>query len=86
MKRIKRLVFLTIGLILLINLITPQFEFLLERSIDNQINFLENRFSKKLGNQLQDKYPEGELFSNLIFALSIIEYSNYKEGLNPEIV
>ena len=86
MKRIKRLVFLTIGLILLINLITPQFEFLLERSIDNQINFLENRFSKKLGNQLQDKYPEGELFSNLIFALSIIEYSNYKDGLNSDIV
>lgn len=86
MRRVKRVSFLITGLVLLLNFITPQIDLLLERSIDNQINFFEKKFTKELGNKLQEKYPEGELFSNLIFALSVIEYSFYKDGLNQEIV
>jgi len=86
MMSIIKIVFSVIGFVLLLNFLTPQFDFLLKRSIKNQISYLEDKFEKRLGNQLQKQYPEGELFSNLIFALSIIEYSEYKNGLSPEIV
>lgn len=86
MKFVSRILILMVVVVLLLNFILPHNGFLLERSIDNQISFLEKKFSKQLDGQLQKVYPEGKLFSNLIFALSIIEYSNYKDGLDAKIV
>jgi len=58
-----------------INLLTPYNGFLRERSIDNQINYLNKLLDQGYDNTLQNRYPEGKVFSNALFALSIIEYA-----------
>ena len=85
-KVIIKLTLLLISLFLFSCLISPHVDFLLRRSINNQIAFLEGEFQEGLGQQLQNNYPEGELFSNLIFALSIIEYAEFETALNPSSV
>ncbi len=70
----------------MLGLLTPFIGYLQRRSIENQINYLQSQLNFNLGEKLQTIYPEGQLFSNLIFALSIIEYSKYDKKINPENV
>ncbi|MFT6334986.1 MAG: hypothetical protein ACJATI_001732 [Halioglobus sp.] len=59
-----------------INIAVPYNTFLRNRSIENQINYINRILSEGYDDELQDRYPEGKVFSNAIFALSVIEYSN----------
>ncbi len=79
MKRVFKILISIILIISLFNLSTPYSDFLLRRSITNQIAYLNNKFEAGLGKKLQERYPEGELFGNLIFALSLIKYSEKYE-------
>ncbi len=79
MKKIIKILISIILIISLFNLSTPYSDFLLRRSITNQIAYLINKFETGLGKKLQERYPEGELFGNLIFALSLIKYSEKYE-------
>jgi hypothetical protein len=57
----------------------PQSNYLLNKSIKNQIAYLQEEFDNNLGAAMQKKYPEGQLFSCLLFALSLIEYSEFNK-------
>jgi len=86
MKKIIKIV-ISIGLfVVAFNLITPYSDFLLRRSIENQIEYLNTRFNNGLGEKLQYRYPEGELFGNLIFALSLIEYSKKSDFIRINLI
>lgn len=67
-----------IGLVLLsyvfLCLITPYIKLLKNRSDKNQINYLSEIIDKGYDNTLQDRFPEGKIFSNALLALSTIEY------------
>lgn len=71
-------IFKYIGFILLtymlLCLITPFNKTLRNRSIKNQINYLSNILDKGYDDKLQERFPEGKLFSNCLLALSIIEF------------
>ena len=66
----------------LTNLITPFNTYLRNRSIINQINYLSTKLNEGYDDELQNKFPEGKVFSNAILALSIIEYCD--QNLNPD--
>jgi hypothetical protein len=74
----KKKIFKYLGLILLIyllsNLVTPFNKTLRNRSARNQITYLSDILSKGYDDKLQQRFPEGKLFSNAILALSIINY------------
>lgn len=77
-KKIFRLsmVLITIMLMMLLfNFFSIQNDFLLKKSIDHQINYL-GRKIHDLSKEAQNRFPEGRLFTNLLFALSLIDYSN----------
>lgn len=57
-------------------LLTPFNNALLNRSIQNQINYLSIAMSNGSDDEIQNRFPEGKLFSNSLLALSIIEYCN----------
>jgi hypothetical protein len=67
-----------LGLIILaytfICIITPYNKTLRNRSIRNQINYLSNIIDNGYDDTLQERFPEGKLFSNCLLALSTIEY------------
>lgn len=67
--------FITLAYIL-ICLFTPFNKILLNRSIENQINYLAKIMDRGYDDKLQRRFPEGKLFSNSILALSTIEYSD----------
>lgn len=86
MKKAFLFLLLIIVLYFLSSFILPQSSFFRNRSIKNQINYLENSFDEGLSEKLQARFPEGKLFGNLIYALSLIEYSNkIKENYSPQI-
>lgn len=55
---------------------TPFIGFLKNRSIRNQINYLSSIIDEGYDDTLQNRFPEGKLFSNAILALSTIEFCN----------
>lgn len=65
-------------------LITPYISVLKNRSIENQINYLSDIIDKGYDNELQNRFPEGKLFSNAILALSTIEYCNNTEKFDKK--
>ncbi|MEM9548824.1 MAG: hypothetical protein AAGA77_22760 [Bacteroidota bacterium] len=75
-KKIIRYIGLLVMGYLLICLITPFNSFLKNRSIEHQITFLSELLDEGYDVQLQNRYPEGKLFSNAILALSVIDYCN----------
>lgn len=86
LKKILKILFISFFCYVLICFLVPFIRFLHERSIENQINYLQFQFKDNLGEKLQNIYPEGKLFSNLVFALSIIEFSEYDKNINAENV
>lgn len=73
-------------IIFIIIVITPFSDFLLKRSINNQISYLTTEFENGLGGKLQNRYPEGKMFSNLLFALSLIKYSESSDKIQPILI
>lgn len=63
------LFYLTLGLL------TPHVNWLQTRSIENQIDHLTELLNAGYDDELQERYPEGKMFSNVLLGLSIIEYS-----------
>lgn len=74
----------TILIYVFLCLITPYISVLKNRSIENQINYLSNILDNGYDNELQNRYPEGKLFSNAILAISTIEYCNKKENFGKK--
>jgi len=66
----------------LICFITPFNNYLRNRSIENQINYQWNILDRGFDDELQERFPEGKLFSNCLLALSTIEYCNKKKITN----
>lgn len=62
-------------LMLCLNMATLYMPFLLERSIQNQIEFISTELAHGADDRLQEEYPEGKTFANAIFALSLIKLS-----------
>lgn len=56
-------------------LATPYVPTLHKRSIENQINYLNRQLVSGMDNDLQIRFPEGFVFANALFALSVLEYS-----------
>lgn len=54
--------------------ITPYNNYLLDRSINNQINYLSQILDEGYDDRMQARFPEGKLFSNALLALSTIDY------------
>ncbi len=86
MKKIIKFLIVFILLIIVINSSTPFVNFLLNRSIKNQITYLQQEFDNGLGEKLQSRYPEGQLFGNLLFALSLIKYSEINNNIDVNII
>lgn len=86
LKKILKILFISFFCYVLICFLVPFIRFLHERSIENQINYLQFQFKDNLGEKLQNIYPEGKLFSNLVFALSIIKYSEFDKNIKTENV
>lgn len=81
--------FILIVLYLFINLVTPFSGFLLNRSIENQIHYIDKQLKNGADDDLQKRYPEGKIFSNSIFTLSLIEYNkkhSYSSNENSIVV
>ena len=57
----------------ILNLFTGFSQFLLKRSIKNQITYISHKLQAGADQSLQQAFPEGMTFGNAIFALSIIE-------------
>jgi len=53
---------------------TPFTKFLNSRSIKHQINYINDIMVDGEDDRLQQRFPEGKLFSNAIFTLSILEF------------
>lgn len=75
-KKIAKYLFLGFCFYSFINFIIPFNSYLKKRSIENQIEYIQSRFEKGEDNLLQRRFPEGKVFGNALFALSIIEYQN----------
>jgi len=60
---------------ILFNLSTPYIDYCKNRSVENQITYLDQILSEGYDDELQSRYPEGKIFSNALLALSIIDYS-----------
>ncbi len=60
-------------------LITPFNQTLKTRSIKNQINYLSGIIDSGYDDQLQNRFPEGKLFSNALLALSTIEFCDKQD-------
>lgn len=75
-KKILKYIVVIAIIYVLLCLSTPYIGFLKSRSIENQINYLAEIIDEGYDDTLQNRYPEGKLFSNAILALSTIEYCN----------
>lgn len=60
-------------------LATPFIKALRLRSIENQITFLSKLLEDGYDDVLQQRFPEGKMFSNALLGLSTIEYANHNE-------
>ena len=65
-------------------LLTPFNKHLRNRSIKNQISYIDEIMRKGFDNKLQNRFPEGKLFSNAIFSLSIIEFCDANNLVEKE--
>ncbi len=65
-------------------IITPFNKTLRNRSIDNQISYLSQILDEGYDDELQNRFPEGKLFSNSILALSTIEYCVKNDKANEK--
>ena len=72
MKRLFRILLSLMVGYLIITLITPYNLFLQKRSIKNQITYIQSKMELGEDNVIQRRFPEGKIFSNALFALSII--------------
>ena len=63
-------------------LLTPFNKTLLNRSIKNQINYLSKIIDNGYDDKLQNRFPEGKLFSNALLALSTIEFCNRNDSID----
>jgi|GEM_PF-1387940 len=77
-KTLKYLLFV-IGIYCISAFSTIFFELLANRSINNQIDYLDKIMSEGYDDQLQLRFPEGKIFSNAIFSLAVIEFCNEHE-------
>lgn len=59
---------------MLVCLITPYSETLRNRSIRNQISYIDEIMKNEFDDTLQKRFPEGKVFSNAIFSLAVIEF------------
>ena len=75
MKRIIKYCLIALCLMVCVNMATPYMPFLLEPSIQNQIEFISTELASGADDRLQEEYPEGKTFANAIFALSLIDLS-----------
>lgn len=77
-----------IGLVILtyvfLCLITPYINVLKNRSDKNQISYLSEIIDKGYDNTLQNRFPEGKIFSNALLALSTIEYCDNNRIFNEK--
>jgi len=82
----KAIKFIGIALLLylLFCLATPFIPSLKERSIKNQIHYLSKILDGGYDNTLQQRFPEGKLFSNALLALSVIEYCDSNQKSDTE--
>lgn len=64
-----------------LNFITPHNDFLRKRSIKAQINALYWDIDGGHDLYLKEQYPEGYIFCHALFAMSVIEYSNYAKSI-----
>ncbi len=64
---------------LLLALATPFSQTLRNRSISNQLTYLSNILDLGHDDELQNRFPEGKLFSNALLAVSTVEYYNKQE-------
>lgn len=83
-KRITKLIAVSIGLYCTLNLLVGFNQSLLNRSVEHQILHISSQLLNAADQQLQQQYPEGNVFANAIFALSLIEYSEKNPQLNPD--
>lgn len=68
----------------LLGLLCPFVPFLKERSLNNQINYLDGQRQIGLFHKQQARYPEGKVFAFALFALSIIEQGASSERQGKE--
>jgi hypothetical protein len=73
-RKILKYTFFIILTYILLCLATPFNKFLRNRSIKNQINYLNKTLNAGYDDELQIRFPEGKQFSNSLLALSAIEY------------
>jgi len=73
-KRNVLFLFTTSSLFYVLTCLSTPFSLALrDRSISNQINYINDRMIHGADEDLQDQYPEGYIFANALFALSLIE-------------
>lgn len=65
-------------------ILTPYNSVLKNRSDKNQINYLSDIIDKGYDNTLQNRYPEGKIFSNALLALSTVEYCDNNQIFNEK--
>ncbi len=77
-KKAVKYVFLFLMLYAFLCFLTPYNGYLKSRSIKNQISYLSGIIDDGYDDILQQRFPEGKVFSNALLALSVIEYTrNY---------
>lgn len=69
----------TVSIFCILQLSVPHSDFLLKKSIEGQISGISDRLESNEDIGLQARYPEGYVFANAIFALSVIE--SHEKGL-----
>lgn len=83
MKRIFKILSVALLVYGVTCLVTPFVTILKTRAIENQITFLSEILGDGYDDKLQQRFPEGKIFSNALLALSIIEYSDH-HGINSK--
>ena len=74
--RILKYLFFALVFYSFLAIITPFCKPLKNKSIKNQIHYLADKLDAGYDDELQDRFPEGKIFSNAFLALSIIEFAN----------
>ncbi len=83
-RSILKYFFFSILVYFIICFTTPFNKFLRHRSIENQITYLSQSLDQGYDNQLQLRYPEGKVFSNVLLALSIIDHYEKTKKFDSE--
>jgi hypothetical protein len=76
MSRVFKILSATLLVYAAICVLTPFVATLRVRSIENQITYLSALLDDGYDDTLQEKFPEGKMFSNALLSLSIIEYAD----------